>query len=71
MVAASTWGAAVDGLAPTTARELRSLVRRALVRGVGSRRAVEADLAFHGPSRRLDPMEVVVCLATNIHPNLS
>ena len=59
-VAALAWGAAVDNMAPTTARELRNLVHRALMRGVGSRQAVEADLAFHGSSRRLDPMEAAV-----------
>ena len=48
MVAASMWGTAVDGLATTTAREVRNMIHRALVRGVGSRKAVEADLAFHG-----------------------
>ena len=57
MVAASTWGALVDGLASTIAREVRRLVHRALVRGVGSRQAVEADLVFHGPSHRLGPAE--------------
>ena len=36
------------------------MVHCALARGVGARRAVEVNLAFHGPSRRLDPAEAAV-----------
>ena len=60
VVAGAAWGSAVDGLTSSAARELRSVVHRALTRGVGSRRAVEVDLAFHGPPHRLDPAEAAV-----------
>ena len=40
-----------------------SVVHRALTRGEGARRAVEADLAFHGPSHQLDPAEAAVTRA--------
>ncbi len=46
MVAGAAWGAAVDGLTASAARVLRTVVHRALTRGVGARRAVEVDLVF-------------------------
>ena len=60
VVAGAAWVSSVDGPTVSAGRELRSMVHRALTRGVGSRRAVEVDLAFHGPSRRLDPAEAAV-----------
>ena len=60
VVAGAAWGSAVDGLTASAARDLRRVVHRALMRSVGSRRAVEVDLAFHGPSHRLDPAEAAV-----------
>ena len=60
LVAGAAWGSAVDGLAVSAARELRTMVHRALTRGIGARRAVGADLAFHGPPRRLGPAEAAV-----------
>ena len=60
VVAGAAWVSSVDGLTVSAGRELRSMVHRAVTRGVGSRRAVEVDLAFHGPSRRLDPAEAAV-----------
>ena len=50
-------GRVVDGLTVSAARALRTAVRRALTRSVGAKRAVEVDIAFHGPSRRLGPAE--------------
>ena len=63
MVAGAAWGASVDGLTASAARVLRTAVHNALTRGVGARRAMEVDLAFHGPSHRLDPAEAAVTQA--------
>ena len=49
LVAASAWGAAVDGLVKTTAREARSLVHRALVRGSARGVRWKWILPFTGP----------------------
>ena len=63
LVSASTYGTAVDGLTPSAASSLRRAVQQALHHGHRARRAVEADLAFFGDSRRLDPAEAAALAA--------
>ena len=63
VVSAAAYGTQVDGLSPTAAAGLRRAVHKALNRGPVGRRAIEADLAFFGDSKRLDPAEASVLAA--------